>query len=185
MLPLVSIGIPTFNRGSQLENIVRIVLSQTYSNLQVIVVDNNSSDHSSLESLDRLSRLNDDRLEIYRNKINLGVLQNAREALSYARGKYFTWISDDDWRAPTFIERLVSALESNSNFGFAISEYRDIVDPLTPSLLHLKSRENLFSNFSSTMSSNESWAFIALIMHLESVIYSTHYFLPRISEQFA
>ena len=43
MLPLVSIGIPTFNRGSQLENIVRIVLSQTYSNLQVIVVDNNSS----------------------------------------------------------------------------------------------------------------------------------------------
>ena len=77
MLPLVSIGIPTFNRGSQLENIVRIVLSQTYSNLQVIVVDNNSSDYSSLESLDRLSRLNDDRLEIYRNKINLGVLQNA------------------------------------------------------------------------------------------------------------
>ena len=155
MLPLVSIGIPTFNRGSQLENIVRIVLSQTYPNLQVIVVDNNSSDYSSLESLDRLSRLNDDRLEIYRNKINLGVLQNAHEALSYARGKYFTWISDDDWRAPTFIERLVSALESNSEFGFAISEYRDIVDPLTPSLLHLKSRK-LFSIFHLTMSSNES-----------------------------
>ena len=60
MLPLVSIGIPTFNRGSELENIVRIVLSQTYSNLQVIVVDNHSTDYPSLKSLDRLSRLNDD-----------------------------------------------------------------------------------------------------------------------------
>ena len=185
MLPLVSIGIPTFNRGSQLENIVRIVLSQTYSNLQVIVVDNNSSDYSSLESLDRLSRLNDDRLEIYRNKNNLGVLRNAHEALGYAKGKYFTWISDDDWRAPTFIESLVSALESNSQYGFAISEYRDIVDPLTPSLFHLKSRQNLFSNFSSSNELKRIIGFYCLIMHLESVIYSTHYFLPRISEQFA
>ena len=57
MLPLVSIGIPTFNRGSQLENIVRIVLSQTYSNLQVIVVDNHSTDYSSLESLRSLIKI--------------------------------------------------------------------------------------------------------------------------------
>ena len=46
--------------------------------------------------------------------------------------------------APTFIERLVSALESNSEFGFAISEYRDIVDPLTPSLFHLNLAKIIF-----------------------------------------
>ena len=149
MDPLVSIGIPTYNRGTQLENIVHTALDQTYKNLQVIVVDNNSSDLSAQQALENISGLNDTRLEIYRNYTNLGVLKNAYECLRYAKGKYFTWFSDDDWRSPTFIECLVDVLESNSDYGFAISEYRDIVDISLPSLLHLRSRKKLFHTFSS------------------------------------
>ena len=64
MDPLVSIGIPTYNRGTQLENIVHTALDQTYKNLQVIVVDNNSSDLSAQQALANISGLNDTRLEI-------------------------------------------------------------------------------------------------------------------------
>ena len=107
MNPLVSIGIPTYNRGTQLENIVQIALAQTYKNLQVIVVDNNSSDICAQQALVNISALNDTRLEIHRNYTNLGVLKNAYECLSHAKGKYFTWFSDDDWRAPLLLSVLL------------------------------------------------------------------------------
>jgi len=101
------------------------MLSQTYTNIDIVIVDNASSDpevhKTALRYAEKYSNI-----RYFRNVKNVGVLQNADEALRLARGEYFCWVSDDDWRAPQFVEFLVRELEAHPDVNLAFCDYIEV-----------------------------------------------------------
>ena len=127
--PLVSIGIPTYNRPRELERSIKIACEQTYRNIEIVIIDNCST-NPEVERVIALAKQGDKRIRSFRNKTNLGVLKNTKLVLDAARGEYFCWFSDDDWRSPEFIETLVELLENSPEVHLAFCDYREILDDL-------------------------------------------------------
>ena len=84
--PLASILIPVYNRAGLIEATIRSALAQSYDPIEVVVVDNASTD-ATWEVLQRLA-LEDPRLRIFRNETNLGPVRNWRACAEHARGHY-------------------------------------------------------------------------------------------------
>jgi glycosyltransferase involved in cell wall biosynthesis len=101
-VPLVSIGIPTFNRRVYTLRAAKSALSQTYTKIEVIVSDNASTD----DTIQHLSAIEDARLVILRHPENSGMVANFNSCLKAATGKLFLMLSDDDWLEPDAIEKL-------------------------------------------------------------------------------
>jgi len=94
-LPLVSICIPTYNRAGQLEQAVTSAMRQDYGNLEIIVVDNASTDDTAA-IVSRCQQL-DNRIVYKANEFNVGAVNNFNAAVAFANGDYVMWLADDDW----------------------------------------------------------------------------------------
>ena len=105
---LVSIGIPTYNRAnSYLRCALQSAVGQTYRNIEIIVSDNCSPDNT--ESL--VKEFNDPRIRYYRQKENIGPLNNRNFCLEQARGEYFVMLLDDDVIDDDFVSICMDALK--------------------------------------------------------------------------
>ena len=111
--PLVSIGLPVFNGEDFLENALDSILSQTYSNIEVIVCDNASTDRTS--SIVAKYNEKDDRIKYHRQDINIGAAGNYNSTFELSKGKYFKWAAHDDVMHENYIEQCVQILESDSS----------------------------------------------------------------------
>lgn len=103
--PLVSVAIPAY-KATYLRETIDCILNQTYKNIELIVVDDNSP----YGIKDIVSQYNDERISYYRNPKNLGKgnpVPNWNKCLSYAKGEFFCLICDDDLYAPDFIETML------------------------------------------------------------------------------
>ena len=115
IFPLVSIGIPTYNRAnSNLPSAVRSACNQDYSNLEIIVSDNCSVDKT--EEL--VKSFNDERVKYIRQKINIGANNNFNACLNAAKGDYFLLLHDDDLIDDDFVSTCLNACQYSTNFGF-------------------------------------------------------------------
>lgn len=121
---LVSVGIPTFKRPEMLRRALKIITSQTYNNLEIIISDNNPQQSEVADIVKDFLEI-DSRIKYYQQSQNIGVLANAEFVLEKSHGEFFTWFSDDDWRSPEFIEILVEQLNKNPNIEFAFCDYRE------------------------------------------------------------
>lgn len=122
MRPLVTIGIPTFNRPQLLERTLRSVAAQDYDNLEVIVADN-ASDTDDAGSVAKriLGKLPN--FVFVRHDQNVGSLRNFFYLLERARGKYFMWLADDDEISANYVSTLVDLLEANPNAASAAGHW--------------------------------------------------------------
>jgi glycosyltransferase involved in cell wall biosynthesis len=112
MNPLVSVGLPTYNRPKMLRKALDCLTNQTYKNLEIIV----SNDHSpNVETYSILEdyRKKDPRIQVYTQSHNIGLYANFYFVLQKATGKYFMYAQEDDLWEPDFIESLVGQLESH------------------------------------------------------------------------
>lgn len=117
--PLVSIGVPTYNRPQELLETIRQIKDQTYQKLQVIICDNGGS-----VTADIIASIDGDvRFEVYENSKDIGLLRNTEKVFQLARGEYFCWFSDDDWHAPEFIETLLEVLLNNALNKWVFSNF--------------------------------------------------------------
>lgn len=109
--PLVSVVIPTHNRASILPRAVQSVLDQTYERLEIIVVDDGSSD----ETPSVLAELaaTDNRIRILRNDLPSGAPAARNRGIREAQGDFVAGLDDDDEWLPTRIAKMVSAYDSN------------------------------------------------------------------------
>ena len=123
--PLVSVGIPTYNRPLELGNILRQMLAQTYDNIEIIVLDNCST-NGDVQRVGQEFAEKYSNVKYIRNAENLGVLRNAAEVTKYPNGKYFCWISDDDHRSRDFIEKTVNHLEQYSEIGCVFCDFKEV-----------------------------------------------------------
>ena len=115
--PLVSIGLPTYNRPDGLRRALRHLTDQTYGSIEILVSDNCSTDLDVRLVLEE-SAAADPRVKVFHQASNTGAVSNFRFVLEQASGDFFMWASDDDWWESTFIERALALLrESPSAVG--------------------------------------------------------------------
>ena len=124
--PLVTVGIPTFNRPEGLEITLACITAQAYSNLEIIVSDNCSTRTEVLTVIKKYAD-NDKRITYYIQQTNISLVPNFRFLLDKAKGKYFMWAADDDKWGPDFIARCVQAMEDNTDVAISITAM-DIFD---------------------------------------------------------
>lgn len=114
--PLVSVGIPCYNRPEGLRRTLECIIGQTYLNLEIIVSDNCSPDPE-VERVGRGFANKDLRVQYYRQNMNDGPMPNFQFVLEKATGEYFMWAADDDlW---IFSEEILSRLRFmlDHNYG--------------------------------------------------------------------
>jgi glycosyltransferase involved in cell wall biosynthesis len=107
--PLVSFGLPVYNGENFVAEAIQCVIDQTFSNWELIVCDNSSTDRTT--AICRQFAEQDNRIRIYQNARNMGVSFNYHEVFRLSRGQYFKWIAHDDLFAPQFIERCIQEFE--------------------------------------------------------------------------
>jgi len=112
--PKVTIGMPAYNGAKTIEKAINSLLAQTFKDFELIISDDASDDET--ENICQRYALKDSRIIYVRQAQNLGELPNSKFLLDKAKGKYFMWAADDDWRSPEFLEVNVSALDSNLKF---------------------------------------------------------------------
>lgn len=121
--PLVSIGIPTYNRAAgNLRRVIERSLAQTYTNVEVVVSDNCSSDHTP----ELVRAIKDPRLRYFRQETNIGPNNNFNYCLSQAKGEYFLLFHDDDMIDEDFVEACMGSLKPGESVGAIFTGVRII-----------------------------------------------------------
>ncbi len=114
-LPLVSIGVPTYNRQEKLNSTIAYLTNQSYKNVEIIVSDNHSSDIKVSLFLKQIST-EDNRIKFFIQKENIEIEPNFNFVYKQATGDYFMWMADDDIFDHNYIEKCVDYLEKNKDY---------------------------------------------------------------------
>lgn len=127
---LVSIIIPSYNMAAYLREAVDSALAQTYRSIEIIVVDDGSTDDTKriVEPYIR------DKKIIYIHQANKGLAGARNTGIKNAHGAYIAFLDADDLFAPEKIAEQVSALEKNPEFGVCYSDLTHFTDPPSPRL---------------------------------------------------
>jgi len=105
---LVSICIPTFNRVATLTAAIRSAQEQTYREIEMLVLDDQSTDET--ESMVRDAARTDPRLRLVRQNQNVGLTRNFSACIAESRGEFIKFLCDDDLLHPECVARLMEAL---------------------------------------------------------------------------
>jgi hypothetical protein len=105
MTPVVSVGLPVFNGAAHLREALDCLLHQTFSDVEIIISDNASTDATAEICQEYVAA--DSRVRYFRQEHNMGAFSNFDFVLTRATGQYFMWAACDDWWAPSCIEQLL------------------------------------------------------------------------------
>lgn len=122
----VSVVLPTYNGERYIEEAVRSVLKQTYQNLELIVVDDCSTDGTA-EVVRRYAQ-QDGRIHLIRNAENQKLPRSLNIGFRQAAGDYLTWTSDDNYYDEDAIEEMVSFLERNPQAAMVYCDMYDLCE---------------------------------------------------------
>ncbi len=124
MKELISIVLPVYNGEKYLRESIESVLTQTYKNWELLILDDCSTDSSAIIAKEYASK--DRRICYYRNEDNLRLPRNLNKGFKLAKGDYLTWTSDDNRFKETALEKMYYALKSNQNAQFVFASCRVI-----------------------------------------------------------
>lgn len=122
--PLISIGLPVYNAEWHLEASLRSLLAQDYSNFEIIISDNHSTD-ATASICKRFAQL-DNRIRFYQNEENLGMFKNFNKVFDLSRGDFFMWAGAHDLWARHFLRTCLETLHSYPEAVLCAGEYREI-----------------------------------------------------------
>ena len=122
MPPSVSVLMTAFNRERYIAAAIESVLAQTYTDFELVIVDDRSTDGTL--ALARSYEAQDARVRVVANERNLGDYPNRNRAAALARGRYLKYHDSDDIMYPHCLETMVSSLERYPEAGFALSASR-------------------------------------------------------------
>lgn len=109
--PLISVVMPVYNAGDFLVESINSILRQTYQNIELVIVDDASTDHSwkILESFAK----KDKRIKLFRNRKNMGVSLTVKKAISKAKGQFLARMDADDIARSSRLKKQVDYLFSH------------------------------------------------------------------------
>ncbi len=128
MSDLVSIITPCYNSKAFLDECITSVLNQSYQNWEMLIIDDNSSDNSSI--LIKSFSKQDDRIKPIFLKNNLGPAMARNHAISKAKGKYIAFLDSDDFWLPDKLNIQINFMKKN-NYSFVFSSYSVIPSDMT------------------------------------------------------
>lgn len=121
----ISIGLPVFNGGREIEDALRSLLKQSFDNFELIISDNGSDDAT--EAICKRYSAIDNRIRYIRHPENRGGLANFEDLLKEAGGEYFMWAAHDDLWSENYLAESVNLLKDPSiDFVFPRFELRSI-----------------------------------------------------------
>jgi len=123
-LPLVSICLPTFNGAKWIRKSVNSALGQTYENIEIIVVDDGSTD----DTVEQIRSIDDPRIAVHTNGRNVGLISNWNKCLKLARGEFIKFLFQDDILYPDCVERMMSLFFKYDGIGLVFSARDILVD---------------------------------------------------------
>lgn len=126
---LVSIIIPVYNTGEYLVECLQSCLDQSYSNIEVLAVDDRSTDQRTIEILKEFAS-KDSRVKVIWSPQNRGQGYCRNVGVDQCQGKYFAFIDSDDYFKPDFVEKMYHGLEKHHT-DFAICDSYNYVDDPT------------------------------------------------------
>ncbi len=111
--PLVSIGMPVYNEAQFIQQTLNSILSQTYTNFELIISDNASTDETF--SICKMYAERDKRITLLKQAKNMGASVNFTQIMEQVKGRYFAFISGHDLWHPNFLQRGVEIVSQNSS----------------------------------------------------------------------
>ena len=118
---LVSVIMPTYNCGRFIKESINSVLAQTYSNWELIIVDDCSTDNTA----SIITSLVDSRIRYYRNECNRGAAVSRNRALREAHGQWIAFLDSDDLWKPEKLEKQLTFMNGH-NYAFTYHQYEEI-----------------------------------------------------------
>ncbi|WP_173468721.1 glycosyltransferase family 2 protein [Fibrobacter succinogenes] len=153
-LPLISVLVPVYNIERYIGVCLESIIKQKYHNLDIIVVDDGSTDRSG-EICDLYAQ-KDYRIKVI-HKANGGLVSARKAAMQAARGSFIGYVDGDDWISPDYYSDLFMKIEGNGCDAVVAGFSRDLFDSSTPmsnvvsaGCYEGEKLENLFSNMIST-----------------------------------
>ena len=117
MNTLVSVCIPVYNGEPFIIETIRMVLAQDYDNMEILISDNTSSDHT----VEKIKEITDERVRLYQNDYNLGMGGNWNSLLDKAKGEYIIIVCADDFLLPGAIREKARILDENPDVCIVFS----------------------------------------------------------------
>lgn len=117
--PLVTVFIPVYNAEKYIAESLESILNQTYDNLEIILVDDGSTD----KSVEIIKSYDDPRIRLIQNEKNMGIPYTRNVGLDHANGKYMAIMDSDDISLPERIEKQVRYLEENPDIDVVGTNY--------------------------------------------------------------
>jgi glycosyltransferase involved in cell wall biosynthesis len=122
--PLLSVGLFVYNGERFLEETLDSILNQTFTDFELIISDNASTDRTG--EISQAYARRDGRIRYYRGEKNMGAGWNIRRVYELATGKYFKWAAADDILGREFLQRCVEALENDPACVVAYARTKEV-----------------------------------------------------------
>lgn len=116
-MSIVSVVIPSYNNDKYLSECIESVLAQSFSDLEIIIVDGCSSDNSQKIIMEYFNK--DSRIKFRFQEKNYGVSKARNEGIAISKGEFIAILDSDDIMAPTRVEELYNALRINADCALA------------------------------------------------------------------
>ena len=112
---------PSYNTASFIEETIQSVLNQTYTNWELIIVDDCSTDNTD----EVLENIKDSRIRYFKNDKNSGAAVSRNKALREAKGQWIAYLDSDDLWMPEKLEKQIHFMETNG-YAFSYTNYEEI-----------------------------------------------------------
>jgi len=133
--PRVSIAMPVYNSAATIREALESALGQTYEALEVVVVDNASTD----ETRDIVRSYDDPRIVLHENATNIGPHGNANRSVQLSSAPYVKFLHSDDSLSPSCVERMVDVLSRSERIGLVFARRRiEIGDETDPDMVSFR-----------------------------------------------
>jgi len=123
-LPLVSVIMPVFNSASYLRLAIDSILNQTYENIELLIIDDCSTDNS----VEIVNSFKSPKIRFFKNEKNIGVSATRNKMIDLSNGKYIALMDSDDISPKYRIEKQVDFLEKNIQYGLIGGHYERFSD---------------------------------------------------------
>jgi glycosyltransferase involved in cell wall biosynthesis len=165
-IPLISVIIPTYNRPKLLSRAIQSVLTQDVENFEVIVIND-----SGYDVVDIIKKLDDDRIVYKQHSENRGLAEARNTGLKYAKGKYITYLDDDDLYYENHLSTLASFLENNPVYQVAYTDaFTSIQENLNGEYVETKKELRYSFDFNYDRILYENFIPVLCIMHRKDCI---------------
>jgi len=122
--PKISVCIPAYNRAAVLPELLDSILSQDYSNFDVIIAEDGSPEREAIHAVaSAYTARHPERLSYHENAVNLGYDGNLRRLFELARGEYVLFMGNDDLMCPGALRKVAAAISRHPDIGVLLRSY--------------------------------------------------------------